>query len=86
MTKQFRNFSAGALLAVIATLIAAPAMAQSGKYQEGMHYFRIDQAAAPSPDGKVEVVEAFSYMCSHCNTFEPFIANWEARQPENVEF
>jgi thiol:disulfide interchange protein DsbA len=25
-------------------------------------------------------------MCSHCNTFEPYISNWENRKPENVEF
>lgn len=90
MTKLFPNMLTGATLAVIATLVAAlvatPAMAQASKYQEGMHYFKIDQAAAPSPDGKVEVVEAFSYMCSHCNTFEPFISNWKERKPEHVEF
>lgn len=86
MKIQFRNIWTGALSTALLALLAAPAMAQNSKYQEGMHYFRIDQAAAPSPDGKVEVVEAFSYMCSHCNTFEPFISNWKERKPEHVEF
>ncbi|MDX1556375.1 MAG: thiol:disulfide interchange protein DsbA/DsbL [Xanthomonadales bacterium] len=65
---------------------AAPLMAQGGKYQEGLHYFKIDQAGGGSPDGQVEVIEAFSYLCPHCNTFEPFINSWLERKPENVKF
>jgi thiol:disulfide interchange protein DsbA len=86
MKTPFQNIWAGAVLAAVLTCVAAPAMAQGSKYQEGLHYFKIDQAAAPSQDGKVKVTEAFSYMCSHCNTFEPYISNWENRKPENVEF
>lgn len=85
MKNKFRNIWTGALAAAVLALPAAPAVAQNSKYQEGLHYFKIDQATA-SPDGKVEVVEAFSYLCSHCNTFEPFISNWKERKPEFVEF
>ena len=59
------------------------AMAQ---FEDGVHYFTLEQAASPSPDGKVEVTEAFSYLCNHCNTFEPFIQNWKSKMPEGVTF
>jgi len=57
----------------------------ASKYQEGIHYTLIENAPAV-PAGKVSVVEAFSYMCPHCATFEPYISNWMERKPENVEF
>jgi thiol:disulfide interchange protein DsbA len=85
MSKPFFNAWLGAGLAAI-VLLAAPAMAQQSKYREGLHYFKIDQSGAPSSDGKVEVIEAFSYMCPHCNTFEPFINSWLKRKPEHVKF
>lgn len=81
-----RNIWGGAFAAAILMLLALPASAQNSRFQEGMHYFKIDQASVPEADGTVDVVEAFSYMCSHCNTFEPFISNWKDRQPENVKF
>ena len=77
---------AGLVSAAFLMLMALPVSAQNSKFQEGMHYFKIDQASAPATDGTVDVVEAFSYMCSHCNTFEPFINNWKNRIPENVSF
>lgn len=91
MKNNIRNAFTGTWLAVLLAFVAAPLMAQQStapqtKYQEGLHYFRIDQAAPPSTDGTVDVVEAFSYMCSHCNTFEPFITNWKERTPEYVDF
>ena len=86
MIRKFTNKWAGACLAIVFMLAAAPAVAQSSKYQAGVHYAEIGQAAAPSADGSIEVTEAFSYMCTHCNTFEPFISNWLSRKPENVKF
>jgi protein dithiol oxidoreductase (disulfide-forming) len=56
-------------------------------YQEGLHYFLIEGAPARSNASKeVEVAEAFSYLCSHCGTFEPYIEAWNKRKPENVVF
>ena len=54
-------------------------------YQEGLHYFKIDQASAVRSD-KVEVLELFSYLCNHCNTFEPYVNSWAERKPEYVDF
>ncbi len=67
---------------------ANTAQAQDGKpvpYQEGLHYFLIENAPAVS-EGQMMLEEAFSYLCTHCNTFEPYVHNWTQRKPEHVEF
>lgn len=70
-------------------LLGAPALlaqgAQPVPYQEGLHYEIIDNAPAGTP-GEHQVVEAFSYLCSHCNSFEPYVNAWKKNKPENVDF
>ena len=61
------------------------AMAQPAKYQEGVHYFRIDQAAGEATSDKIEVTEIFSYACSHCNTFEPYMQSWKNSKPDYIK-
>jgi len=61
------------------------AQADAPKYQEGVHFEAIEGAPVRTDDG-VEVVEAFSYMCTHCATFEPYITSWKQRKPEAVTF
>ena len=34
----------------------------------------------------MQLEEAFSYLCTHCYTFEPYVASWKQRKPENVKF
>ena len=55
------------------------------QFQEGVHYTAIADAPPFAGDG-VEVVEAFSYMCTHCATFEPYITSWKQRKADNVTF
>lgn len=62
------------------------AMAQLEPYQEGVHYFKIDQVPAATNAGTVEVTELFSYACSHCNTFEPYLESWNESKADNVVF
>jgi thiol:disulfide interchange protein DsbA len=62
------------------------AMAQLEPYQEGVHYFQIDQVPAETDAGTVEVTELFSYACSHCNTMEPYLQSWNKTKAENVVF
>ncbi len=57
-------------------------MAQQGQFQEGVHYFKFDQAAGKPVADTVEVTEVFSYGCTHCNTFEPYMQNWKKTKPE----
>ena len=67
-------------------LFAGTAFAQTPKYQEGKHYSLIDQVGNQPPSGKPVAMEFFSYLCSHCNTFEPFIESWLKSLPEQAEF
>ena len=51
-----------------------------GKYTEF-------KPALPTQTGdKIEVVEVFWYGCPHCYSFEPYIEQWLAEKPDNVEF
>jgi len=74
---------------IMSLLLGASALhAQGAKpvpYQEGLHYEIIENAPAGTP-GEHELVEAFSYLCSHCNSFEPYINSWKKNKPENVDF
>jgi thiol:disulfide interchange protein DsbA len=79
------RFMTSVITAVSLLLLAGPGQAAEPKYQDGVHFTTIDNAPATVP-GKVEVVEAFSYLCTHCATFEPYIQSWLKRKPESVKF
>ena len=75
-------------LGVVLLLVSQYALAQgkpNPKYQQGIHYTLIENAPAMVA-GNVSVVEAFSYMCTHCATFEPYVESWLKRKPESVNF
>lgn len=74
------------ILALCLLLGSQLAMAQLEPYQEGVHYFKIDQVPAKTDAGTVEVTELFSYGCSHCNTMEPYLLSWNKTKAENVIF
>lgn len=69
---------------LLSLALAAGAAAQD--FQEGTDYKRLGNPQPPiTENGKVEVVEAFSYHCPHCYRFEPVIQDWAEQQPETVE-
>jgi len=79
----------GFFLALTTLLVlGGTAQAQSDQpapYQEGLHYIVID--GAPEFTGETqELAEVFSYLCTHCNTFEPFVESWKQKMPEGVSF
>lgn len=74
------------ILALGLAFFSQTIMAQQDKYQEGTHYFKIQQPPGQLPSETVEVVELFSYACSHCNTFEPYMQNWEKSKAEYINF
>lgn len=88
MNMNRRDFSlAAAVLAAGPTAVLTPlsAQAQVAKPQAGRDYQVLDQSAAvEAPAGKIEVVEFFSYMCPHCNSFEPTISAWMKALPKHV--
>ncbi len=78
----------------ITLLIAAAAFAVAGlahaadapKWVAGEHYEVIDPALPTRDDGKVDVVEVFSYACPHCAHFQPYAKKLKASLPEGVVF
>ncbi len=81
-----RALGALVLIVFLGVIAFGSAWAQSGRYQEGIHYFEVEQFTLLPEGSKQLLVEAFSYLCSHCNTFEPYIANWQKRMPADVQF
>jgi thiol:disulfide interchange protein DsbA len=78
-----RTFAlAAAAAALPASFLAAlPARAQSGNrgYKELKPPVPVD-----TPAGKIEVIEFFSYGCSHCMDFEPTFEAWIKTVPSDV--
>ena len=76
------------LCITLVLVLSNTAQAQGDKpvpYQEGLHYTLIEGAPAVSGDTMM-LEEAFSYLCTHCNTFDPYVESWKQRKPENVKF
>jgi thiol:disulfide interchange protein DsbA len=59
----------------------------NARFKEGKHY-RVLPVAQPTsvPPDKIEVVEVFWYGCPHCYSIEPYVEQWRADKPANVEF
>lgn len=53
---------------------------------EGIEYEVLDKPQPAPTDGKVEVIEFFSYACPHCYHFDPYVEQWKKSRPDNVEF
>lgn len=56
----------------------------STPFKEGVDYSLLAEKQADGGD-KIEVIEFFSYACPHCQTFEPYVSDWEKRKPANVK-
>ncbi|MGH1471988.1 MAG: thiol:disulfide interchange protein DsbA/DsbL [Cellvibrionaceae bacterium] len=55
-------------------------------YEEGKHYKRLDTAVRTSNPNKIELVEAFSYTCAHCYSFEPLVKSYKKTLADDVNF
>ena len=80
-----RLLTAGAITLLLFSNAAQAQTANPVPYQEGLHFFLIEGAPAARSE-KMKLEEAFSYLCTHCNTFEPYISSWKQRKPDFVEF
>ena len=75
-----REFTLGATIAGLPGLLALPAQAQSGPGYTELK----TRAPVDAPAGQIEVVEFFSYGCSHCKNFEPMFSAWKKAAPKDV--
>lgn len=84
-----RDFSTrliGAGIASTSACAVLPAFAQTGAPQEGAQFTRVEPPVPPVANGKIEVLEFFSYACPHCNAFEPSVDAWAKKLPADVSF
>ncbi len=79
--------------ALLATLTAAAlpatvhaAAAPAIQLVEGRDWGPITPPQAGDSPGKIEVLEFFSYGCSHCRDFNPLIMRWEKQLPKDISF
>ena len=55
-------------------------------WEAGKNYFVIEPPQVTTTGDKIEVVEAFSYACPHCNEVSPMVEDIKKRLPANAEF
>lgn len=73
---------------LVVTILSSFAWASPGfaaELQQGRDYTPISPPLE-GVKGKIEVIEFFSYGCSHCNEFHPAISQWAAALPKDVSF
>lgn len=79
--KFARRSFLGAVIALGAAFsMAMPVAAQTA----GKDYTLISPAQPTDEPGKIEVLEFFSYGCTHCNDFNPLLNAWVAKQSGDV--
>lgn len=72
---------------LLCVLLPSPLLfAQVERFVEGTAYFTLKekQATAVDPD-KVEVLEVFSYACSHCGHLDPVLVEWSKNKPAQAQ-
>lgn len=72
------------LLALALVVLALPAGAAD--LVEGTDFRTLEPPQHTDSNGKIEVIEFFSYGCPHCNEFYPMISAWAAKLPKDVAF
>ena len=81
-----------ALLATLAAGVlpaaqaAAPSKTATMKLLEGRDWSPISPVQPGDTPGKIEVLEFFSYGCSHCSEFNPLVNAWASKLPKDVQF
>lgn len=65
-------------IVVLFTLLMAPLVNAAPEFKEGVEYKVVNEVASSKP----EVTEFFSYVCSHCYSFEPLMQKLQERVPE----
>jgi thiol:disulfide interchange protein DsbA len=85
-----REFSVAAATLAGATALGLPGLVLAqGRPEEGKHFVRLEKpvaAADGAAAGRIEVIEFFWYSCPHCNAFEPRLAAWTKKLPQDVYF
>lgn len=81
---MMRGLFAVVLLLGLHSASAAQSRLEIFRPQE--HYVVLPVPTASASGGQVLVQKLFSYACIHCHRFEPELAAWVGRQPDDVRF
>ncbi len=79
-------FSRRTALSIFAGLLVSAASFGQALYQEGVQFTRLKQPMPVGSGAQIEVLEVFSYACSHCAHLEPTIEAWRKTMPKNAKF
>lgn len=71
---------------LLSASIALGADTAAPKWEAGKSYVLINPSQPTSTGNKIEVLEVFSYACSHCAHFQPYAEKLKASLPANAEF
>lgn len=78
------------LLQTFLTLFAVAAFtafpAGAAELVEGKQFTLLQMQQPTEANGKVEVIEFFSYSCPHCSDFDPLLHAWVKKLPADVTF
>lgn len=75
-----REFSA----ALVVSALPLAAVAQGAAPVEGTQFVKVEPPVPPVGQGKIEVIEFFSYACPHCAAFEPTLEAWAKKLPADA--
>jgi thiol:disulfide interchange protein DsbA len=82
---RLRSLASTGIWLIIAACVALGSLPARADLVEGTDYLTI-KPAQPGSAARIEVVEFFSYACSHCFNMHPKISKWAAGLPANVSF
>jgi thiol:disulfide interchange protein DsbA len=72
-------------IAVFLMLVVSTAVFAQGAPVAGREFKQVNPPQ-PVSGNQVEVLEFFSYACSHCDAFEPILNTWLSSKPKAVNF
>jgi len=75
-----------ATLCVAGLAALAFALSSAAELTEGKEFTRLKNPQPVETGKKIEVIEFFSYGCPHCNDLEPYLDEWIAKLPPDVQF
>ena len=73
------------LLMVSSTISLAQSNKNLARYVEGVDYKVLDKAVRTTTGDKIEVTEAFSFLCGHCYRFETPLKKWHKTIADDVQ-
>lgn len=77
---MLKKLAMGLVIALTAVI------AQAEAYKAGVNYDVIAMPVPTADKTKVEVVEAFGYLCPHCASFDPLLHSWTNQLSADVSF